>query len=68
MEFEEMDYKEIIKDEKSLIKYLDQLIERDDLDIKNKVYSACMAGRFFEIDKYFKQNSEQIIDKFLKGE
>ncbi len=66
MKFEEMDYREVIKDEKSLIKYLDQLIERDDLDVKNKVYSACMAGRFFEIDKYFKKNRKQIIDEFLK--
>lgn len=52
---EEMSYKDIIKDEKSLIKYLNQLVDRKDIDLKNKIYSACMAGRFFEKEKVWKE-------------
>lgn len=52
-----MEYKEIIKDEKSLIQYLDELVERNDLDTKNKIYSACLAGRMFEFEKLVGNNS-----------
>lgn len=62
----EMQYKEIMKDEKSLKEYLNQLVERDDLDVKNKVFSAALAGRFFEKDKYFIGNRDEIVSELLK--
>lgn len=58
----DMSYKDIVKDEKSLIKYLEDLVVREDIDIKNKIFSACMAGRFFEFEKSLKGK----VDLFMK--
>jgi len=58
----DMSYKDIVKDEKSLIKYLNDLVIRDDMDIENKIFSACIAGRFFELEKSLKGK----VDLFMK--
>lgn len=61
----EMSYKDIVKDEKSLIKYLEELVTREDLDINNKIFSACLAGRMFESERYFHENKEKIFETFM---
>ena len=63
----ELEYKDIIKDEKSLIKYLNFLVSNDEMDIKNKVFSAAMAGRAFEFEKYFWKNKDSIVDEFIES-
>lgn len=65
MKVEDMSYKEIVKDEESLKKYLKELIVRDDLDIENKVFSAALAGRFFEKEKFFRENKEAIFNAIM---
>lgn len=60
-------YKQIIKDEKSLIEYLEYLVSNDEMDIKNKVFSAAMAGRFFEKEQYLWKNKDLIVDKFFES-
>lgn len=60
-------YKDVIKDEESLKKYLNNLVLREDIDIRNKIFSAALAGRFFEKERYFWDNKDNISTEFMKS-